>query len=200
MLDNQVLALGSEVDIKNYDDAEYYVQIQMGTPGQKITVVPDTASSNLWVLGTGCTMFNGCRGNKKAYKPKSSSTFEKNGKKITIAEEVKGIISNDMCNLGGVNSKMDFAEIGKPPKNFFADGSVTGVLGLAFPSAIIGEIETTFMDQVDSDDKSFEINLHRNPDLSYMMIPGKDFGDENGHDTHYVTEKHFWGIHIDYLQ
>jgi len=200
MFDNQVLALGdSEVVFKNYNDSEFYVDINIGTPGQKIKVVPDTASSNTWVLGSGCTFFNGCRG-KTVYKSKSSSTFKKNASKITIAEEVKGIISNDVVNLGGVNSQMDFAEIGKPAKNFFADGSVTGVLGLGFPAAIIGGIEKTFMDQVDSDDKSFELNLHKNHDESYLKIPGKDFGESNGHDTHYIVEKHYWGIHIDYLQ
>jgi hypothetical protein len=152
------------------------------------------------VLGTGCTLLNGCKG-KTVYKSKSSSTFKKNGTKITIAADVAGIISNDLVNLGGVNSKMDFAEIGKPPKNKFADSSVTGVLGLGFPGAIIGGIEKTFMDQVDSEEKSFEVNLHKNPDQSYLLIPGKDFGEENAtHDTHYIVEKHFWGIHIDYLQ
>lgn len=95
---------------------------------------------------------------------------------------------------------MDFAEIGKPPKNKFADKSVTGVLGLAFPSAIIGDVSQTFMDQVDSDDKSFEINLHKNPEESYLLIPGKDFGESNGHDTHFLVEKHYWGLNVDYIQ
>lgn len=34
MFDNQVLALGdSKVIIKNYNDSEYYVDINIGTPG-----------------------------------------------------------------------------------------------------------------------------------------------------------------------
>lgn len=104
MFENQVNALGdSKVVIKNNNDSEYYIDINIGTPAQKITVVPDTASSNLWVLGSGCTIFNGCRG-LTVYKSKSSSTFKKNGKKIAIASDINGIVSNDKVNLGGVNS------------------------------------------------------------------------------------------------
>lgn len=160
------------------------MKVNMGTPGQPIEVALDTTTSNVWVLGKGCTLLNGCRG-KTTFKSKKSSTFKKNGAKITIADDVKGIISNDKVNLGGVNSQMDFAEISKPPKGHFADDKVTGVIGLAFPDAIVGDIEKTFMDQVDSDDQSFEISIAKNPEKSYLTIPAPAQA-SNGQDTHYV--------------
>lgn len=71
----------------------------------------------------------------------------KNCTLITISEEVKRIIFNDLVNLGDVNFKMNFAEIGKPPNKLFLwlRAFVTRVLGLGFQAAIIGWIEKTFI-------------------------------------------------------
>ena len=202
MFENQVSTLlGESVDLKNYNDAEYYIDINIGTPGQKITVVPDTASGNVWVLGSACGIFEGCR-TKTVYKSKNSSTFKKDGSKIQIVEgQIEGIKSDDVIAVGDATSTMKFAEINKPPKDYFGDSTVTGVLGLAFSEAAVGGIDSTFMDNLDGDDKSFMINLHKNPEKSYMVIPGKDFGDdENAIDTHHLAEKKMWAMSIDYVQ
>ena len=82
MLDSQQsLKDGDKIDIVNHNDSEYYVSINIGTPGQPIEVALDTTTANVWALGTGCTLINGCRG-KTVYKSKKSSTFKKNAKKI----------------------------------------------------------------------------------------------------------------------
>jgi hypothetical protein len=47
--------LGGEVPVKDHFNTQYFVEIQLGTPAQNFTVVPDTGSSNLWVYGSGCT-------------------------------------------------------------------------------------------------------------------------------------------------
>jgi len=76
------------------------------------------------------------------------------------------------------------------------------VLGLAFGPKIVGGIDNTFMDLIDGDDKSFMLSLHKNPDESYMVIPGKDFSDilNNAVDTHHLAEKSGWSLELDYLQ
>ena len=47
-------AVGGELPVKDYMNTQYFVEISVGTPPQKFTVVPDTGSSNLWLYGGSC--------------------------------------------------------------------------------------------------------------------------------------------------
>jgi len=46
--------LGEEVPVSDYMNTQYFVNVELGTPGQSFTVIPDTGSSNLWVYSSTC--------------------------------------------------------------------------------------------------------------------------------------------------
>lgn len=64
------------VVIKDYMNAQYYGEVELGTPTQKFKVVYDSGSSNLWVpskkCGLGCLL-------KTKYDSSKSSTYKPNG-------------------------------------------------------------------------------------------------------------------------
>lgn len=45
---------GEHVAITDFMNAQYFIEVEVGTPGQKFTVVPDTGSSNLWLYSKSC--------------------------------------------------------------------------------------------------------------------------------------------------
>ena len=91
-------ALG-EVDsivINDYQDAQYYGEISVGTPPQKLEVVYDTGSSNLWVA-------NFAEGRHHYYDSRKSATHTVNGSTFHIqygSGPVSGFYSRDVVTMG----------------------------------------------------------------------------------------------------
>merc|ERR1712151_361615 len=68
---------GEHITVKDYMNAQYFIEVEVGTPGQKFTVVPDTGSSNLWIYSHSCWAIP-CWYHS-LYNSKASSTYEKDG-------------------------------------------------------------------------------------------------------------------------
>lgn len=72
----------ASVPLVNELDATYFGEIELGTPGQRFTVIFDTGSSDLWVMGANCSS-PACTDHRR-FNSNLSRTFERNGASFAI--------------------------------------------------------------------------------------------------------------------
>lgn len=136
----------SEVTLNDYENAQFYGPISVGTPAQNFNVVFDTGSSNLWIPSSSCS---DC-GSHPKYNAKSSSTYHGNGKEWNItygSGPVKGYLSADNVQVGGLTTDdFTFAEVTDASGLglAYSVGKFDGILGMAWPSISVGHIPTWF--------------------------------------------------------
>jgi hypothetical protein len=190
--------VGSVV-IENFQNAQYYGKIQLGTPPQTLTVIYDTGSSNLWVL-------NKRLGQHSFYQSKQSSTYKANGTRFQIAYgsgDVSGFISQDTLSFGGLTVKNQlFAEVNNAAGlgADFVSSNFDGILGLGFDSIAENNIPTPFKRLVDSgalDEPVFAFYLGNNVagELTLGGVDTKRFEGEIYYTP--VVEKTYWAIQLD---
>lgn len=188
--------LEQHVPLKDFMNTQYFVEVEIGTPPQKFTVVPDTGSSNLWVYSSKCT--NVVCWYHQRYDASASSTYKSNGEKFNISYgsgSINGFVSEDLASFGGATSKMQFGEIQAVDGVSFYASQMSGILGLAYDTISVDHLPT-FIDSSNLSDKSFSFYLHENPDLSYMTIPGYDTDAMNGvvFQFHDVIEERYYSL------
>jgi len=111
----------------------------VGAPPQKVKVIFDTGSSNLWVPNR-----NAFLQRHALYKHAKSSTYEKNGTVFRImygSGPVAGYFSRDTVTLGDFAlTRYNFAEVndasGLGPAYYI--GQFDGILGLGWDSIVVG--------------------------------------------------------------
>lgn len=145
-------------------NTQYFAEIQIGTPPQTFTVVPDTGSSNLWLYSSKCT--NVVCWYHATYDSSKSSTYKANGEAFDISYgsgSIDGFVSEDLAQLGDASAMMRFGEINAASGPAFYVSQMSGILGLAYDTLSVDDLPT-FIDASNLTDKSFTFYLHENPD------------------------------------
>ncbi|KAJ7268571.1 endopeptidase [Mycena rebaudengoi] len=161
------------VPLTNFMNAQYYAEIEIGTPPQSFKVVLDTGSSNLWVPSTHCTSI-ACFLHKK-YDSSASSTYKVNGSGFSItyaSGSLEGFVSSDTVSIGDLKIlKQDFAEATNEPGLAFAFGKFDGILGLAYDTISVNRIVPPFYNMINK-------RLLDEPVFSFRIGPSEEDGGE----------------------
>jgi len=182
-------AQSSSIVINDYQDAQYFGEISVGTPAQKMNVVFDTGSSNLWVSNIKPSFIS----KHKYYQHDKSSTYVANGTKFAIqygSGPVAGFYSHDNVQIGDcpVENYL-FAEVndvsGLGPFGIsYAMGKFDGICGMGWDDISVDGVTTPLRSLVNSgslDANVFAFYLGSGGAAGELVLGGVD-------EAHYTGE------------
>eukprot|EP00041_Stephanoeca_diplocostata_P005933 m.71532 g.71532 ORF g.71532 m.71532 type:complete len:378 (-) comp16083_c0_seq1:165-1298(-) len=202
-----------KVTIKNFENAQYFGPISLGTPEQDFEVIFDTGSSNVWVPASNCSKTSCLL--KHKYDSSKSSTYQRDGRIFDIrygSGPVSGFLSKDKLTVGGLTVDQTFAEITDPSGlgPAFAAGKFDGIMGMAWQSISVDNITTPFQSMVQQGvvDKAvfaFYLSSEAKPPLPPLSQGELIIGDID--EKHYtgdlayvpLSSESYWEIKIDAL-
>jgi hypothetical protein len=188
---------GERINVTDFMNAQYFIDVEIGTPPQKFTMVPDTGSSNLWVYSHKCWAIP-CW-THATFDNTKSSTYQKDGQAFDItygSGGIKGTAGQDVAMVGDITATMKFGEVTSASGASFLASKMSGILGLAYDTISVDGFKT-FMDVNTLTDKSFSFYLHSNPTESYMVMPGMDHENYSVVQSHKVVEEKYWALKLD---
>eukprot|EP00293_Proteomonas_sulcata_P013251 CAMPEP_0184298510 /NCGR_PEP_ID=MMETSP1049-20130417/9302_1 /TAXON_ID=77928 /ORGANISM="Proteomonas sulcata, Strain CCMP704" /LENGTH=486 /DNA_ID=CAMNT_0026608665 /DNA_START=12 /DNA_END=1472 /DNA_ORIENTATION=- len=201
-------AMGSEgVPVHNFMDAQYFIDITLGTPPQTFKVVPDTGSSNLWVPSSKCKFTQvACDLHEKYYASKSS-TYKANGTTFAIqygSGACSGFLSEDVLSVGGIKvAGQTFGEVTKEPGVAFLAAHFDGIMGLAFQSISVDHVVPPFYNMVSQkavEAPVFAFYLNRHEKEGELVFGGTDPAHYTGAITYIpLSNETYWEFKLDDL-
>lgn len=190
------------IALKSYKQAQYYGNINIGTPSKQFVVLFDTGSSNLWVPASNCT---NCASGHSMYDPQGSSSFHPNGTSFAIeygTGSMKGFVVNDVVTLGPLSTAVDFACATNEPGRTFQAAKFDGILGLGWPTISVDGI-VPVMQQLDAagelDQPVFAFYLNSDDKVpGELTIGGIDTDRMSGSTINYVpvVSDTYWTVEL----
>lgn len=159
-LDSSVLAETTErviTPLQNFLDVEYLARVNIGSTKQPVSLVLDTGSSNLVVVGDSCKSGDACKYHKDVFNTRESTTFqhEKQIPDFNIyygTADLEAQPASDSFYLGDyVNHGQKFGDITKMNGWIFQNNQLQGVLGLSLPGLARKHMEPFFSSIIEQD-------------------------------------------------
>lgn len=191
--------------IINFQNAQYFGLIDIGTPGQEFKAVFDTGSSNLWVPSHDCKN-TACLLHKR-YRHDHSTTYVANGTKLDLAYgsgQCSGYLSQDTVTVNGLAvTNQTFGEMTIEKSLAFIAGHFDGILGLGWPQISADGVTPVFFNMVEQQQQpgKFYTWLNRDPTADVggeISFFGPNTDRFTGDFTyHKVTRQGYWQLAID---
>jgi cathepsin D len=194
------------VTVDDYQDAQYYGEISLGSDSQRFKVVFDTGSSNLWVAAPNCSKT--C-GKHPKFSETSSSSYQKGPAQpfdLTYGSgAVKGYLGKDTVSMGSaVSTAQVFGEVfdASGLGMAYKVGHFDGILGMGWPAISVDNLTPVFQNMIAQGavpEPVFAFHLgHKNGQKGELVLGGIDATHFSG-DLHYVplSSESYWELGLD---
>jgi hypothetical protein len=142
------LASGNQPFIDYYDDF-YLATVTTGTPPQNFTIVPDTGSSNYWLIDVKCNT-QACQGypqsgyTKNRFDSSKSSTFSAQpGTPFSIqygSGSCSGNLATDTLAFAGLTIQQQVFGLSETIAEVFGYQPIDGIMGLGWPALAVDNV------------------------------------------------------------
>lgn len=161
-------------DIANTQNAQYTVELKIGSNGETFAVVADTGSSSIWVYSSWC-YFSACCYNHDTFHCEKSNTchWQENKFKISYGSgSVSGTLANDSCYIGSVGiEKCGMGLVSSAHAMAFLFGHLAGIVGFGL-EALDRDVGTgLFLDYAEVQDFAFWVRDEDNTSQLVMNEP-----------------------------
>ncbi|OAF68296.1 hypothetical protein A3Q56_03961 [Intoshia linei] len=130
-------------------NAQYFGQIEIGTPSQIFSLIIDTGSSDLWIPSINCTFPSIACVMHRRFDQNNSSTFSSEKKHFELqygTGSVSGIVSKDIVTIGGVGIHQTVGLTMSESTFPFLTAKFDGILGAAFGK--ISQLKQSFFENL----------------------------------------------------